>query len=111
MIDKSTNINMVRTILYKPTIFGTMLTITHVCLGNFALFSFAQKTKSFGLIWMVFFCILVAIINYWAIMRSFAASIKCTDCNYSDITEQFLGKKASKILNILIIGYSFLCMM
>ena len=105
------NINMVRTILYKPTIFGTMLTITHVCLGNFALFSFAQKTKSFGLIWMVFFCILVAIINYWAIMRSFAASIKCTDCNYSDITEQFLGKKASKILNILIIGYSFLCMM
>ena len=105
------NPNNVRIIVYKPTVFGTILSITHVCLGNFAIFSFAPKTKNFGLVWMIVFCILIAYVNYWAIMRSFAASIKCKDYNYSELTEQFLGKRASKIINILIIGYSFLCMM
>ena len=102
---------VVRTLLEKPTILGTCFIITHVCLGNFSIFSFSQKTKSFGLFWMIFFTIIIGLINYWAIMRSFFASIKCKDSNYSQVTEQFLGIKARKFLNILIIGYSFLCMM
>ena len=96
---------------YRPTILGTCFIITHVSLGNFAIFSYAQKTKSFGLVWMIIFCILVAIINYWAIMRSFAASTKIKDMNYFQITEHFLGKKARRFLNVFIIGYAFLYMM
>ena len=42
---------------YKPTILGTCFIITHVCLGNFAVFSYAQITKSFGLVWMIIFLI------------------------------------------------------
>lgn len=103
--------SMIRTILEKPTIFGACFKITHVCLGNFAIFSFAQKTKNFGLFWMIFFCIIIGIMNYFSIMLSFFSSIKCKDSNYSQITEQFLGIRARKILNILTIGYSFLCMM
>ena len=92
---------VVRTLLEKPTILGTCFIITHVCLGNFSIFSFSQKTKSFGLFWMIFFTIIICLINYWAIMRSFFASIKCKDSNYSQVTEQFLGIKARKFLNIL----------
>ena len=103
--------NAVKTNLIKPTILSTCFIITHVCLGNFTIFSFAQKTKSFGLVWMIIFCILVAIINYWVIMRSFAASIKCKDTNYSKITEEFLGKKGRKLLNTLILIYAFIYMM
>ena len=106
-----TNINIPRTILEKQTVFGTMLNIIQACLGNFTIFSFAQKTKSFGIIWMILFCILIATINYWVIMLGFSSSIKCKDCNYSEITKQFLGQKYSKVLNIIIILYSFLCMM
>ena len=103
--------NTVRIINENQTILGTCLIITHVCLGNFAIFSLGQMTKSFGLLWMVIFCIIVGLINYWAITRSFAANIKCKDSNYSQVTEKFLGKKMRKFLNVLIIGYSFLCMM
>ena len=103
--------NTVKTNPFKPTIYETCFIITHVCLGNFTTFSFAQKTKSFGLLWMIVFCIIVAIINYWAIMHSFAASLKRKDTNYNKLTEEFLGKNARKILNILLIGYAFLNMM
>ena len=103
--------NAVKTNLIKPTILSTCFIITHVCLGNFTIFSFAQKTKSFGLVWMIVFCILIAIISYWVIMRSFAASIKCKDTNYSKITEEFLGNKGRKLLNTLILIYAFIYMM
>ena len=103
--------NTVKTNILKPTILSTGFIITQLCLGNFTIFSFAQKTKSFGLVWMIVFCILVGIINYWAIMRSFAASIKCKDTNYTKITELFLGKNARKTLNVLILLYAFIYMM
>ena len=111
IITISSLVPTVKTTNFSPTIYKTCIVITHVCLGNFAIFSLAQKTKSFGLFWMILFCIIVGIINYWAIMRSFAASIKCKDANYYQITEKFLGKKMRRILNVLILGYAFLCMM
>ena len=101
----------IRTIINRPTIFGTSFIITHVCLGNFAIFSLAQKTKSFGLVWIIIFCVLVGIINYWSIMRGFFASIKLKDTNYSELTEKYLGKNARRILNLIIMIYSFLYMM
>ena len=101
----------IRTIINRPTIFGTSFIITHVCLGNFAIFSLAQKTKSFGLAWIIIFCVLVGIINYWSIMRGFFASIKLKDTNYSELTEKYLGKNARRILNLIIMIYSFLYMM
>ena len=103
--------NTVKTIPFKPTIFEVCFIITHVCLGNFTIFSFAQKTKSFGLFWMIVFCILIAIINYWAIMQSFVASLKRKDTNFSKLTEEYLGTNARKFLNLLLIGYAFLYMM
>ena len=111
IITISNLVTTVKTTNFYPTMFGTCIVITHVCLGNFAIFSLAQKTKSFGLLWVIIFCIIVGIINYWAITRSFAASIKCKDANYSQITEKFLGKRMRQILNLIIIGYAFLCMM
>ena len=107
-----TNIgNNIREVVKKPTIFGTGCIIIHICLGNFAIFSLAPMAKSFGLVWIIIFCIIIGIINYIYIMKSFIASAKCAEKNYSDITEKFLGKKARRLLNIIIIIYSFLCMM
>ena len=101
----------IRTIIKRQTVFGASFIITHVCLGNFAIFSLAQKTKSFGLAWIIIFCVLVGIINYWSIMRGFFASIKLKDTNYSELTEKYLGKNARRILNLIIMIYSFLYMM
>ena len=104
IITISNLVTTVKTTNFYPTMFGTCIVITHVCLGNFAIFSLAQKTKSFGLLWMVIFCIIVGIINYWAITRSFAASIKCKDANYYQITEKFLGKKIQDYIEFISLG-------
>ena len=44
-------------------------------------------------------------------MRGFFASIKLKDTNYSELTEKYLGKNARRILNLIIMIYSFLYMM
>ena len=103
--------NNIRNAIKKPTIFSTGCIILHVCFGNFAIFSMAPLVQNFGLIWIIIFCIIVGFINYWTIMKSFNASVKCNKNNYSEITENFLGKKLRQLLNIIMIIYSFLCMM
>jgi len=94
----------------KSTIFGTTFMITNICLGT-TIFTFAVRAKSFGLFWLLFFCFVVALINYWSIMRCVYASSKCTLDDYSEITEKFLGKRARFILNIILIVYSYASLM
>ena len=77
----------------KSTIFGSTFMITNICLGT-TIFTFAVRAKSFGLFWMLFFCFLIAIINYWSIMRCVYSSSRCKFDDYSEITEHFLGKRA-----------------
>ena len=92
--------------LKKSTIFGTTFMITNICLGT-TIFTFANRAKSFGLVWLLFFCFVVALVNYWSIMRCVYASSKCKENDYSEITERFLGKKMRILLNIIIIVYSY----
>jgi len=94
----------------KSTIFGTTFMITNICLGT-TIFTFSVRAKSFGLFWMLFFCFVVAIINYWSIMRCVYSSSRCTLDDYSEITEKFLGKKMRLILNIILIIYSYASLM
>ena len=94
----------------KSTIFGTTFMITNICLGT-TIFTFAVRAKSFGLFWLLFFCFLVAIVNYWSIMRCVYSSSRCKKDDYSEITELFLGKKMRFILNIIIIVYSYASVM
>ena len=93
----------------KTTIFGAALIITNICLGT-TIFTFAVRAKSFGLIWLLFFCFIVAFVNYAAVMWVAHASSKCEESDYSEITEKLLGTKMRKILNIVIIidGYATL---
>ena len=93
----------------KTTILGAALIVTNICLGT-TIFTFAVRAKSFGLIWLLFFCFVVAIINYAAIMWVAHASSKCEESDYSEITEKLLGRKMRKLLNIVIIidGYATL---
>ncbi len=76
----------------KSTIFGTTFMITNICLGT-TIFTFATRAKSFGLVWMLFFCFVVAVINYWSIMRCVYTSSRCHLNDYSEITEYYLGRK------------------
>ena len=46
----------------KSTIFGASFMITNLCLGT-TIFTFAVRTKAFGLVWFLVACILVAAIN------------------------------------------------
>ena len=94
----------------KSTIFGATFMITNICLGT-TIFTFAVRAKSFGLFWMLFFCFLIAIINYWSIMRCVYSSSRCKFDDYSEITEHFLGKRARFILNIILIVYSYASLM
>ena len=94
----------------KSTIFGSTFMITNICLGT-TIFTFAVRAKSFGLFWMLFFCFLIAIINYWSIMRCVYSSSRCKFDDYSEITEHFLGKRARFILNIILIVYSYASLM
>ena len=93
----------------KTTIFGAALIITNICLGT-TIFTFAIRAKSFGLIWLLFFCFVVAFINYAAVMWVAHASSKCEENDYSEITEKLLGRKMRQLLNIVIIidGYATL---
>ena len=94
----------------KSTIFGATFMITNICLGT-TIFTFATRAKSFGLFWMLFFCFVVAIINYWSITRCIYASSRCHLNDYSEITEYFLGRKMRVLLNIILIVYSYASLM
>ena len=94
----------------KSTIFGSTFMITNICLGT-TIFTFATRAKAFGLFWMLFFCFVVAIINYWSITRCIYASSRCHLNDYSEITEYFLGRKMRVLLNVILIVYSYASLM
>ena len=94
----------------KSTVFGSAFMLTNFCLGT-TIFTFAVRAKAFGLVWYLFFCVLIGAVNYWSIMRCAYASSKCKEDDYSEITERILGKKMRLILNIFIIIYSYGFMM
>ena len=80
--------------------------LTNLCLGT-TIFTFAVRAKTFGLIWFLVVCVVVACINYWSIMRCVYASSRCKEDDYSEITEKILGRKMRVVLNIFIILYSY----
>ena len=88
------------------TIIGASFMLTNLCLGT-TIFTFAVRAKSFGLVWFILVCIVVAIVNYWSIMRCVYASSRCKEDDYSEITEKILGKKMRIVLNFFIILYSY----
>ena len=94
----------------NSTIFGSTFMLTNICLGT-TIFTFAVRAKYFGLVWILVGCLGVGAINYWSIMNCCIASSKCKPDDYSEITEKVLGKKARAILNIIIIIYTYACMM
>ena len=94
----------------KSTIFGSSFMLTNLCLGT-TIFTFAVRAKAFGLVWFLFFCVLVGAINYWSIMRCVIASSRCKEDDYSEITEKIMGKKMRIVLNIFLIIYSYGFMM
>ena len=94
----------------NATIFGATLMLTNICLGT-TIFTFAIRAKSFGLIWLLVACIITGAINYWSISNCCIASSKCKEDDYSEITERVLGRKMRVTLNIIIIVYSYACMM
>ena len=83
----------------NTTIFRAGLMLTNMCLGT-SIFTFSAWTKSYGLVWILVFCVIIAAINYWSSSR-----VKSDD--FSEITEEILGKKARVVLNIFIIIYSY----
>ena len=95
----------------KSSIIGATFMLTNICLGT-TIFTFAVKAKSFGLVWLIVCCIIVAIVNYWTITRGVLASSTCPDHDdYSEITEQIMGKKMRNLLNFFLILYSYACIM
>ena len=86
----------------QSTILGTTFMITNICLGT-TIFTFAVRTKSIGLVWMLVLCFIVAAVNYWAIMRCVYASSRSKFDDYSEIVEEFMGKRARFVLNVFII--------
>ena len=94
----------------KSTIFGATFMITNICLGT-TIFTFANRAKSFGLVWLLVFCVVIAVINYWSIMRCVYASEKCQEDDFSEITEKLLGKRMRDLLNVIIIIYSYASLM
>ena len=93
----------------KTTNLDITFILTNIYL-NISIFSFAVRAKSFGLIWVLLSTIIVGIINYWTFTRLLITSSKYKEDDYSEITERILGRKARVILNILIIIYSYACM-
>ena len=70
--------------------------------------AFAVRAKAFGLVWFLIICCVVAVVNYWSIMRCVIASSRFPGKDdYSEITEIILGKKMRVVLNIFIIVYSY----
>ena len=94
----------------KATKLGATFMLTNICLGT-TIFTFAVRAKAFGLFWLLIFCIIVAAVNYWTIMRGVYASSKSKKDDYSAIVEEFLGKKWKIVLNIFIVAYSYACIM
>ena len=95
----------------KSSILGATFMLTNICLGT-TIFTFAVKAKSFGLVWLLVFCTLVAVVNYWTITRGVLASSKCPNHDdFSEITEQIMGKKMRNVLNFFLILYSYACIM
>ena len=85
--------------------------LTNICLGT-TIFTFAVKAKTFGLVWFLVACLLVAVVNYWTITRGVLASSKCdNNDDYSEIVEQIMGKKMRNVLNFFMILYSYACIM
>ena len=60
----------------SSNILGASFMLTNICLGT-TIFTFAVKAKSFGLVWLLLCCLIVAIVNYWTITRGVIASSKC----------------------------------
>ena len=94
----------------KASIFGATFMLTNICLGT-TIFTFAIRAKSFGLVWLLVACVITGLINYWSIMNCCYASSKCKSDDYSEITEKILGRRMRVILNIIIIIYSYACIM
>ena len=91
----------------ESTVLGASFMLTNLCLGT-TIFTFAVRAKAFGLVWFLLACVIVAIVNYWSIMRCVYASSRCEDLDdYSEITERILGRKMRVVLNIFIILYSY----
>ena len=94
----------------KSTKFGSSFMITNICLGT-TIFTFGKRAKAFWLVWLLVFCVVVAVINYWSIMRCVYASEKCEEDDFSEITEKLLGRKIWNLLNVIIIIYSYASLM
>lgn len=90
----------------KSTVLGSSFMITNLCLGT-TIFTFAVRAKAFGLVWFLVVCVIVAVANYWSIMRCVYASSKSKLNDYSEITEEVLGRKTRVVLNFFIILYSY----
>ena len=85
--------------------------LTNICLGT-TIFTFAVKAKTFGLVWFLVACTLVAVVNYWTITRGVLASSKCdNNDDFSEIVEYHMGKKMRNVLNFFLILYSYACIM
>ena len=93
----------------NTTILKASLMLTNMCLGT-SIFTFAKWTQSFGLVWILVFCLLIAIVNYWSLMNCSIASSRVEPDDYSEVTTKILGKVAKLILNIFIIVYSYACL-
>ena len=76
----------------KSSILGATFMITNICLGT-TIYTFATRAKRFGLVWLLFFCVVVAVINYWSIMLGVYASSKCKEDDFSDMTEKLWEKE------------------
>ena len=99
-----------RPTIRRSTVLGTTLMITNICLGT-TIFTFATRAKSFGLVWLLFFCLIIAAINYWAIMKCVIASSRSEHDDYSEICEEKLGRKWRIVLNVILIIYSYATVM
>ena len=88
----------------ESSVLGASFMLTNLCLGT-TIFTFAVRAKTFGLVWFLVICVIVACVNYWSIMRCVYASSRCKEDDYSEITEKILGRKMRVVLNIFIILY------
>ena len=93
----------------NTTILKASLMLTNMCLGT-SIFTFAKWTQSFGLVWILVFCVIIAIVNYWSLMNCSIASSRVKEDDYSEITERILGKNTRFVLNIFLIVYSYACL-
>ena len=90
----------------KSTILSSAFTLSNLMLGT-TIFTFAVRAKTFGLVWLLFFCFFVGAVTYWSMYCCCVASSRVKEDDFSEITEKILGKKARNILNILIIIFTY----